>query len=321
MNPARRTPVTLSAALLLGVAFGLARPWEVRLSNDAATVSSEGSVASVMDASSPESRAGEESFSVRSSASTTSDAYGAAWELLKGGNLPRKERRAVESGLWEEWAKVDLRAALRAAFEGDGTIDDDPFESSPADECMEEIQRQGDLVWDLISSREYGLHTRELRTAWIRVFAEERPLEVLRRLKDLPPDVRTEAVRVVVAAAYRLEQHVPGKEVVVAAVLAFRGTVDEAAVMEGFAGGLALATETSELSALLLNPPDPTLREVYLMAYVIGIRVNHRGSPQAALEMLPADLRAEVEWRLDSPVLGLDGGMLLTEPLPPPPEE
>jgi hypothetical protein len=75
---------------------------------------------------------------------------------------------------------------------------------------------------------------------------------------------------------------------------------DEAAVMQGYAGGIASVTETSELSALLLNPPDPAMREIYLMAYAMEIRMGSGASRQIGLGMLPADLKAEVESRLDS---------------------
>jgi hypothetical protein len=311
MPSARRTPLTLAAALLLGVALGLAGPREKRRSNEAATVRPEGAVATVTDAGTAVPRAGEKSLSVPGSAAATSDAYADAWELLKDGTLSRQERRSTESNLLKEWAKVDLPAALeaaiRAASEGHWMDPDAYFVLSPLDACTEGIERQGDLVWDLIASREYGLHTRQLRKKWIHVFAEERPLEVLRRLPEMPPDVRAGAVLEAVATTHRLGQPAPGKEEVVAAVLAFRGTPDEAAVMQGYAGGIASVTESSELSALLLDPPDPAMREIYLMAYAMEIRMGSSASRQVGLGMLPPDLKAEVESRLDSAWSGIDG--------------
>ncbi len=132
-------------------------------------------------------------------------------------------------------------------------------------------------------------------------------LEVLRRLPEMPPDVRAGAVLEVIATTHRLGQPAPGKEEVVAAVSAFRGTPDEAAVMQGYAGGIASVTETSELSALLLDPPDPAMREIYLMAYAMEIRLGSGASRQVGLGMLPPDLKAEVESRLDSAWSGIDG--------------
>jgi hypothetical protein len=65
--------------------------------------------------------------------------------------------------------------------------------------------------------------------------------------------------------------------------------------MEGFAWGLALITETSELGTLLLNPPDPEFRDFYLAAYVFKIARSEPVGDKAHLDSLPPDLRAEVE--------------------------
>jgi hypothetical protein len=118
---------------------------------------------------------------------------------------------------------------------------------------------------------------------------------VLRRLPELPSDVRAEAVRMVTLSTHRREQPAPGKDEVIAAVLALRGTPDEAVAIEGFSTGLASAMETTELGALLLDPPDPDLRDVYVMAYPAMIEGSTSPVSNPYLDSLPPDLRAEVE--------------------------
>ncbi len=322
MSHARRTPITLSAALMLGVALGLAGPWEKQVSGNEVPVPARESNAA-NDAGATTASAAAESSSARTAASSSSNAYAAAWELLRDGKLTRKERRNLESDLLEEWAKVDLRAALHAAFEEDWTISEDPFDLLPLEALQEEIRRQSDLVWALISSREYGLHTRELRTAWIRVCAAERPLEVLSRLQEIPPDVRASAVwRVVVAtrraADHPFDQPAAGTDEVVAAILAMRGSPYEAAAMAGLAVGIASVTEASKLSALLLNPPDPALRDLYLRAYAMEVEYESIEGRQVARDLLPPEICAEVEALLGSPFIRIDGVVFpLTEHQPP----
>ena len=294
MNPARRAPVTMSAGLGIGVALGLAGMSERRAAPENEAPLAEGAFVVATESAA----AGSGSTSVPGSSSSSTEAYAAAWDLLKDGKLTKRERRRAESELLQEWSKVDLRSALQAAFEGDWSDPDDPFDTTPIRACLAEIGRQPDLVWSLISSREFGLHTRDLREAWIRVLAVKRPREVLRRLPELPSDLRSEAVYAVVVTTHRRDRPAPGKEEVAATLRAFHGTPDEAVVMEGYAGGIASTTEGSELSALLLNSPDAAMREVYLMAYVMGIQAGD--SRQVALDVLPADIRAEVESRLDS---------------------
>lgn len=296
MSPARRNSITLAAALLLGVALGLAGLPEKKPAPEVLPSSTAASVPVVPAAGYDSSSDGLASSTTRTAEDSPPDAYAAAWELLQQRDLRRSERQKLESALLAEWSKVDLRAALHAQFavEPNGDVDD-PFHLSPVGACVEEVGRQLDLVWELISSREYGLHTRLLRAEWIDSCAGKKPLEVLRRLLDLPAGDRAEAIAMAIYYTHRLSQPAPGKDEVAAAVLALRGTPDEAAALEGFATGLARVTETSELGSLLLDPPAPELREVYLMAYAEAIDGGGPLGENPHLNSLPPDLRADVE--------------------------
>lgn len=297
MPPARRNPLTLAAALLLGVALGLAGLREKKPVPEVLPPSAAASVPDAAAARPASSRDGSASSSPRTTTGSEPDAYAAAWELLQQRDLRRSERQELESILLREWSKIDLRAALHAQFAAVPNGDeDDPFQERFG-ACSEEVGRQPDLVWELISSREYGLHTCLLRREWIDSCAGKQPFEVLRRLPDLPADERAQAIDMAVYYTHRQNEPALGKDEVAAAVLALRGTPDEAAAMEGFAWGLVRVTETSELATLLLDPPDPELRDVYLMAYAVAIDDGGLWlldeSPH--LDSLPPKLRAEVE--------------------------
>lgn len=310
MHTARRTPITLSAALLLGVALGIAGPWGKRVPRDEIAVNVR-EASAAKDGGSATAGAAAASSSAPKAAASSSNAYAAAWESLKDGTLRREERRQLGATLLREWSKVDLRAALHAAFERDQGDRDDPFESSRLDAYLE-VATQSDLLWELALSGEYGLHTRRLRREWIDVTARRDPLEILRRLPEMPPDMRAGAVGTAVAYSHHFadfprDRPAAGKEEVIAAVLELRGSPYEAAAMAGLAGGVASITEASELSGLLLSPPDPALRDVYLKAYAMEIEHGSSGGRQVALDILPAEVRAEVEGLLGSPSLRIHG--------------
>ena len=296
MPPARRTSITLSAALLLGVALGLAGPRVRKPATEVLPSSAAASSPAAPAARPASSREGSVSSSGRTATVSKPDAYAAAWELLQQRDLRRSERQELESALLKEWCKIDLRAALHAQISAvpDGD-EDDPFAGLPLGACMEEVENQPDLVWELISSREYGLRTRDLRVAWMDSCAGEQPLEVLRRLRDLPADDRAHALQMAVYCTHRQNEPEPGKDEVVAAVLALRGTTDETAAMEGFAVGLSQITPTSHVEELLLDPPDPELRDFYLMAYAISIDGGGPLGDNPHLNSLPPGLRIEVE--------------------------
>jgi hypothetical protein len=293
MNANPRTRITLIAGLLLGAALGLTGPQGKPPASDTSSISAKASAAAANAGSTP-SRAGLESSSARTAEVSKSAVYAAAWELLQQRDLRREERQDLESRLLGEWSKVDLRAALHAALEAYPTTDSDPFET-PFGTCWQEIPLQLDLVWELVASREYGLHTRALRKAWISASAEKRPLDVLRRLPDLPSDVRALAVHAAIYYTHHRQFAAPGKDEVVAAVLALRGTPDETAALEGFATGIASTVDFTELGTLLLDPPDPDLRDLYVMAYAVGIADSTSPNSNPHLDSLPPDLRAEVE--------------------------
>jgi hypothetical protein len=295
MDPARRTPLTLSAALLLGVALGLAGPREKKPAPEGLPAPAAASAPAAPAAGAPSSRGRAASSSARTSAVSKPDAYAAAWELLQQRDLRRSERQELESALLEEWSKIDLRAALHAAAAREANHDKDPFKWSPFLECLDEVPHQPDLVWELVSSREYGLHTRDLRREWILSCEESQPLQLIRRLPDLPAEDRAAAIQMAVLYTHRQDEPAPGKDEVVAAVLALRGTPDEAAAVEGFATGLSSSIPTSEVEELLLDPPDPELRDFYLAAYAIAIDGGGPLDENAHLNSLPAGLRAEVE--------------------------
>lgn len=322
MNPARCTPITLSAALLLGVALGLGGPRGKQSAPEGSNTPLKGFEVTARDAGATATRAGlESSSSVRTAASSTADAYAMAWELLKDGKLPRMERRDLECALLEEWCQIDLRAALEAAFGEEGMAVQDPFAESPLDACFSGILEQPDLVWELVSSREYGLHTRQLRSLWIEACAGTRPLEVMHRLPEMPAEVRHDAIYEAASSTHRREDPAPGRDAVAAAVLALLGTPDGLEAMEGFAKGLLSAMKAGELGLLVAKQQDPALRDLYLSAYVRGFKFSSTTQILTELEKLPAELRAEVESRLGQDTPAPEGLFPVTEPQRPPPEE
>lgn len=321
MHSARRIPITLSAALLLGVALGLSIQRERQPSTDDAPAPVEYPTAAGRDIRSSSSRPGAETSFIRKPASSTTAAYAAAWELLKDGKLRRRDRRDLECALMRKWCLIDLRAALHAAFEEEGMDEEDPFVESPLDACAEGIVDQPDFVWDLISSREYGLHTRRLRWKWIENEAEARPLELIRRLPELPADCIHEAIRAVTAIIHFREDPTSVRDEVIDAVLVLRGTPDEAAATRGFVEGMVAARESDEIAALVADSPDPALRKLYLDAYVRSIGFLFPGQNPGGLDLLPVDVRAEVESRLGRDSPAPEGLFPVTEPEAPPPDE
>jgi hypothetical protein len=294
MNGTRLSRITLPGVLLLGVAFGLHGLRESRRSVEEAQIPTEEAATAAKEALPPASAASRDSAASTSS----SAAYAAAWELLKDGKLRRGERQVLECMLMEEWCRADLRAALHAALEEDWTTIDNPLPPEIFHVYAAEVGLQLDLVWELISSWEYGLQTHKLRSLWISACARNRPLELVRRLPELPANSRHKAISSAAYATHRGDDPTPGSEEVITAVLALRGTPDEAVAKQALSGGLSGAMDFSELVAKMENTPDPEFREVYLAAYVHKLDHSHPRHHQDSLDSLPADLRAEVMSRL-----------------------
>jgi hypothetical protein len=291
MTAARHSPITLSAALLLGAALGLAGMRADRPSPAAATVPSADTAIAATDSAPSTFAAGRDTAAAASSAAV----YSAAWELLKDGKLPREERRVIQRALLEEWCRIDLRAALHAAFEEDETTREAPFTTPLFGSCSEGIRSQPDLAWNLISSREFGLHTRTLRREWIHLTAEDDPPTLVRRFSELPPDVLLDAIWAAAASTYRSTEPIRGREELNAAMFAMSKTPTADAATGAFAAGIAARLQHKQLLPWVRKPPEAWLRKPYLDAYVLSLRRLAADELTTVLENLPNDLRAEVE--------------------------
>ncbi len=113
------------------------------------------------------------------------EAYAAAWDLLKDGRHSIVERRAIQAKLLEEWALVDIASALRAAFSepANSYIDG---EKTLRDCCLEGIRRQPDLVWSLVLGGSFGFEQRKLSQLWLKAMREQDPVAILECYPDLP---------------------------------------------------------------------------------------------------------------------------------------
>lgn len=301
MTAARHSPITLSAALLLGVALGLAGMREDRPSPAAATEPADDTAIAATDSLPSTFAAGRDSATAASSAA----AYSAAWELLKDGKLQREERRVIQRALLAEWCRIDLRAALHAAFEEDDTIDEDPFATSPFEACSEEIQSQLDLVWELVEAREYGLHTRKLRTHWITLAGHQNPLKLLDHFPKLPAeprdrqdDPRTQAVEMALAGSINQSADPKLTDAVLAKLVALAVDEDRDRIVNAAAGFLPLWIPEERHLEFLRGANTPVAREIHLRAYASLLQVHLNHGKVEKLDDIPAEFRAEVLSRL-----------------------
>lgn len=297
MTAARHSPITLSAALLLGVALGLAGMREDRPSPAAATEPADDTAIAATDSLPSTFAAGRDS----AAAASPSAAYSAAWELLKDGKLRRKERRAIQCDLLEEWCQIDLRAALRAAFDEDEVTDEDPFAASPYDACSDGIRSQLDLVWELVEAREYGLHTRKLRTQWITLAGYQNPLKLLDHFPKLPAepkdrqdDPRWQAVQMALAGS--IEQSADPKltDAVLAKLVVLAVDEDRDRIVNAAAGFLPLWIPEERHLEFLRGAKTPVAREIHLRAYASLLQVYLNNGKVEKLDEIPAEFRAEM---------------------------
>jgi hypothetical protein len=304
MTAARHSPITLSAALLLGAALGLAGMRADRPSPAAATVPSDDAAIAATDSAPSTFAAGRDT----AAAASPSAAYSAAWELLKDGKLRRKERRVVGSALLEEWCRIDLRAALHAAFDEDEVTDEDPFAASPYDACSDGIRSQLDLVWELVEAREYDLHTRKLRTHWITLAGHQNPLKLLDHFPKIPAepqdrqdDPRTQAVEMALAGSINQSADPKLTDAVLAKLVALAVDEDRDRIVNAAAGFLPLWIPEERHLEFLRGANTLVAREIHLRAYTSLLQVHLNHGKKEKLDQIPAEFRDEVMSRLGYP--------------------
>ncbi|MGL4401411.1 MAG: hypothetical protein ACRCXD_16220 [Luteolibacter sp.] len=118
----------------------------------------------------------------------TGSEYARAWKALRGGIYTTKERVRVQRDLLEQWAEVDLAAAIEAAlgeaWDRDGGSEFDP--SGPLlDVFSEALARNPQEGWDMIRGRQFGVGTGMLRRVWMEAVGMADPLFLANRITGL----------------------------------------------------------------------------------------------------------------------------------------
>lgn len=310
MTPARRTPLTLLAALLLGAILGLLATGEkLPLSSSVPAAA----VGAGNDAP-PVPPPGMKSSSARPPSESSSGAYSAAWELLKDRPLPREERRALEDAVIKEWCVIDLKAALRAAFAEVGSPyfgdEDDPFvthPNPPFEACQDAIGQQLDLTWELVVSQEYGLNTRKLRECWITFVGLQSPLKLLEHFAMLPAEPwngglgpRDGAVRLAMHQSFDKSADPKLVDAVMAKLEEFATQFDRKQIISNAAMAFPMGLPEERHLELLRGATTPVAREIHLKSYVahlcrgLGLPIGHE-----VLDRIPVEYRIEARALLD----------------------
>lgn len=331
MTAAFRSHLIKVASLLLGMALGVAgsRPrQDVRAV--ALEASKDAGNGSVSPTSAP-SRIAADSRHRAARPSESTEAYAAAWDSLKVGRLPVNELRAIQAKLMEEWALVDIEAALRAAFDEPSAYYVDA-EKNLRDCCLEGIRQHPDLVWKLVSEGSFGFENRKLLDLWVKALREVDPMAILDRYQDFPPweleikpyepesespfGVDPEVIFNSEAVPWRAPESYPQRAQVIGTALhvAHFDVTDPAVAAqimkriarlgEGEDGDKVIQMSDRVLGQILSisttvegyqKAVDPGVRRLYLGALVQNLSDDDPAVRDVKLAEIPPDLRAKVE--------------------------
>lgn len=261
---------TAPAALLLGAAVGLA-------GLQAPTGDQASRLAKVVASPNAQSSAHHPTTGPRPTASA--GAYIAAWNSLRDGQLPKKERIALQCAILKEWAMVDLSAAIRAVVADQDSWrpwGDDPIRSA----LHAGIAAQPDLAWHFIETHAFGLHTRWIREAWIKVVSPHDPMKVLRRSPHFPPSQRDVVMGIATESIFAPAQPDTAGEEFVSLVLTLPNQPDHFPPRKSLIHKLRSTVGYPGLLDRVGRTQNPDVRGVYLEAY-LGIAGGLPINPQA----------------------------------------
>lgn len=221
----------------------------------------------------------------------------AAWNSLKDGQLPKKERIALQCAILQEWAMVDLSAAIRAVV----ADQESRFASFQFDDPMRNALHAGiaanpDLAWHFIETHAFGLHTKWIREAWITAVSFKDPMKVLQESRD---SFGT-AMKVATERTFAADQSSTACDEFVAFVLALPNQPDTLSPRKSLVDQLRSTVGYPGLLDHVRRAQNHEVRRVYLEAYLLittGIQLDPEVEPEwkSDLNSLPPEIREEAE--------------------------
>ncbi|MGJ8725327.1 MAG: hypothetical protein ACSHYB_12275 [Roseibacillus sp.] len=131
-----------------------------------------------------------------------------AWDSLPKKDLSPKERRAVQMSLLQEWAAVDLEAALEAILsEPWGGQASNDWSSQLLRSLELEMWTQSDSIVQLLENNRFGpLENSKLEDAWIKALSIQEP----DKLAAILPTLKDESfLKALGRLNHNLEEHLP----------------------------------------------------------------------------------------------------------------
>ena len=163
------------------------------------------------------------------------------------------------------------------------------------------IEAQPDLVWDLIESREFGLHTRQLRKDWISIMSIRGPDKILKHFAALPEEPsgagdppRDWAIQSALTGSFANDADPNLALEVMRQLVELSDGGDREKIVAIAAGTLKLWIPEERHLEFLRGASSPVAREIHLKAYAGHLQRYVDFRKLEKLDQIPADLRAEV---------------------------
>lgn len=211
----------------------------------------------------------------------------AAWESLKDRYLPRSERLGIQAALLREWSLDDPEAAIHAALGESPSQQDELLRA-----CGPGVLAHPSMLWERIMFRAFGWETARVRSLWIGLMADNQPVKLFPKLRDMPESVRLDALQHLAIIWRDIEDAAVRAEV-------FEGLQRHAAAgdREAFdliACSLAEGIPLEYLLPELLRADTPSGRRLAATGIGIALVSYEDDEFEAEFARVPESLRAEV---------------------------
>lgn len=281
---------SLPVALLVGAALGFAGLPGRHESDSVVSIPSGG--ADGLSAGSAHLGAASEKSTISSEPSASASECAAAWETLKDGHLPERERAALQSLILQQWSRADLPAAIQAAAVDQGTGSWSDLDMQLRGSLRPGLAAHPERAWHLIQTHAAGFDTTWLREEWIQAVRIRNPDMVIKVASQFPMMRRGMAISAAIAGSRQLAEGGVGDEAVVDAFLALpEGQLTRSEI----SWQLGNTIPRQEILERVLHAHSPGGRRVYLEAYVDSQRPLMHLGLGLELESLPPEFHEEVE--------------------------
>lgn len=227
--------------------------------------------------------------------------FARAWKAVRTAKLTTNERLKTQRGLLEQWAKVDLIAAIEAAlgeeWDGEESMFSD-LDGPYLDVFGDAFAENSEESWEIIRSKRFGLATGMLRNVWIESVGWKNPLALAGKFGELSWRDRENAIAAASNGTWESDITNEKRAEIFNILKQLPADVLSDEQLVSFVPESTHETDLAQLKSEILGLGGDDARMARVKAFALGSRLAMKSDLNLVEQLhdLPPELKAAAAW-------------------------